>query len=259
MAPNRRSSTADDAEQRDEPGRHRGQERRAGPPDGVFRPEDTARCPLLGRGSAADRPPGIDPIDGDDDFTGVDQRRHRLGEPARRGRPRSGLSAGLPRLPRLVAEPQSGSPIDLCAAAFLQNRAADDGAARDGRDGCRARPMRSPPPCMSDTTCRPGEATSAVTPTVVRRSEGARAGGRRWRRRSASRPNASLRAASAAAADALDAFYRRSTCRLASASSGYPRRSCAAARDTLKNFNANRGARPADHVDQMLQLLRACW
>ncbi len=31
------------------------------------------------------------------------------------------------------------------------------------------------------------------------------------------------------------------------------------ARDTLKNFNANRGARAADHVDQMLDLLRACW
>jgi hypothetical protein len=31
------------------------------------------------------------------------------------------------------------------------------------------------------------------------------------------------------------------------------------ARDTLKNFNANRGARPADYVDQMLELLRACW
>ena len=31
------------------------------------------------------------------------------------------------------------------------------------------------------------------------------------------------------------------------------------ARDTLKNFNANRGERPPNYVDQMLDLLRDCW
>ena len=31
------------------------------------------------------------------------------------------------------------------------------------------------------------------------------------------------------------------------------------AKDTLKNFNANRGDRPADYADRMLDLLRACW
>ena len=31
------------------------------------------------------------------------------------------------------------------------------------------------------------------------------------------------------------------------------------AADTLKNFNANRGARPDDQVEQMLELLRAAW
>ena len=29
--------------------------------------------------------------------------------------------------------------------------------------------------------------------------------------------------------------------------------------DTLKNFNANRGERPADYADRMLERLRACW
>ena len=31
------------------------------------------------------------------------------------------------------------------------------------------------------------------------------------------------------------------------------------AQDTLKNFNANRSERPPDYVEQMLELLRACW
>jgi alcohol dehydrogenase class IV len=31
------------------------------------------------------------------------------------------------------------------------------------------------------------------------------------------------------------------------------------AADTLKNFNANRGARPDDQVERMLALLRAAW
>jgi alcohol dehydrogenase class IV len=31
------------------------------------------------------------------------------------------------------------------------------------------------------------------------------------------------------------------------------------AQDTLKNFNANRGARPGDQVQRMLELLRAAW
>jgi hypothetical protein len=31
------------------------------------------------------------------------------------------------------------------------------------------------------------------------------------------------------------------------------------ARDTLKNFNANPGARAGDYADKMLRLLRAAW
>jgi hypothetical protein len=31
------------------------------------------------------------------------------------------------------------------------------------------------------------------------------------------------------------------------------------ARDTLKNFNANPGARPEGYVDEMLRLLQAAW
>src|SRR5262249_58439674 len=54
--PTRRSSDlaadhqrADHADERDEPGRHRPQERRAGPPHGVLRPEDAAGGAVLGR------------------------------------------------------------------------------------------------------------------------------------------------------------------------------------------------------------------
>ena len=31
------------------------------------------------------------------------------------------------------------------------------------------------------------------------------------------------------------------------------------ANDTLKNFNANPGARSEDYVERMLSLLKACW
>ena len=66
--------------------------------------------------------------------------------------------------------------------------------------------------------------------------------------------------AAAATADALEAFYR---------SIGMPTRVheldipqddlALLAHDTLKNFNANPGARPEGYVDEMLQLLQAAW
>jgi len=64
----------------------------------------------------------------------------------------------------------------------------------------------------------------------------------------------------AAVADALEAFYRRIDMPARVRDLGIPEADLPLlARDTLKNFNANRGERPADYVDQMLELLRACW
>ncbi len=63
-----------------------------------------------------------------------------------------------------------------------------------------------------------------------------------------------------AAAQALEAFYRGIDMPARVRELGISEAELPLlARDTLKNFNANRGARPADYVDQMLDLLRACW
>src|SRR5580765_1311276 len=74
-------------------------------------------------------------------------------------------------LPRLITEPNDAGPrIDLCAAAFLQNRAGDDGATRDGRDeaSSAAYALATALHVRYDHVGQ-GEATSSVTPTVIRR------------------------------------------------------------------------------------------
>jgi alcohol dehydrogenase class IV len=167
-------------------------------------------------------------------------------------------------LERLVADPNDAGPrIELCTAAFLQNRAADDGAAREGRDqvASGAYALATALHIRYDHVGQ-GEATSAVTPGVLRQL-------------GHSRPDAAQRMAEAlgagpeglagdieagVAADWLQAFYLRI---------GMPARVSALripeaelpllARDTLKNFNANRRERSADHVDRMLDLLQSCW
>ena len=167
-------------------------------------------------------------------------------------------------LPRLVAEPNDAGPrIELCAAAFLQNRAADDGAAREGRDGASsaAYALATVLHIRYDHVGQ-GEATSAVTPGAVRRLGASREDSVRRMAEAlgAGKARMAPEAAATAAAEALDAFYR---------GIGMPSRVRdlripeaelpLLAQDTLKNFNANRGERPADHADRMLELLRACW
>lgn len=167
-------------------------------------------------------------------------------------------------LPRLVADPDDAAPrIELCAAAFLQNRAADDGAAREGRDraSSAAYALATALHLRYDHVGQ-GEATSAVLPSVLRRLAGTDGNGvARMAEALGVRSNGMLGpAAAGAAADALEAFYR---------SIGMPARLRdlqipeadlpLLARDTLKNFNANPGERPADYVEQMLDLLHACW
>ena len=152
-------------------------------------------------------------------------------------------------LPRLVAEPDDAAPrIDLCTAAFLQNRAADDGAARDARDraSSAAYALATALHIRYDHVGQ-GEATSAVTPTVVRGWAASRgAGGRRMAEAlGVATERMAPEAASAAAADALDAFYRGIGMPARVRELGIPEAELPLlARDTLKNFNANRGAPP---------------
>jgi alcohol dehydrogenase class IV len=168
-------------------------------------------------------------------------------------------------LPRIISEPDNANlRIDLCAAAFLENRAADDGAdRRRERDqtSSRAYALATALHLRYDHV-RQGEATSAVTPTVTRLTppRDASAAARIARALGVWNEGMSSDAAAAATADALDSLL---------ASIGMPTRVRALgipaeelpllARDTLKNFNANPGVRSDSYVDDMLGLLRAAW
>jgi alcohol dehydrogenase class IV len=168
-------------------------------------------------------------------------------------------------LPRIMSEPDNVElRIDLCAAALLENRAADDGAdRRRERDqtSSRAYALATALHIRYDHV-RQGEATSAVSPTVTRLTppQDARAAARIADALGVWREGMSTDAAAVATADALESLYR---------SIGMPTRVHelaipeddlpVLAHDTLKNFNANPGARSDSYVDDMLQLLRAAW
>jgi alcohol dehydrogenase class IV len=168
-------------------------------------------------------------------------------------------------LPRIMAEPQNaGLRIELCAAAFLENRAADDGAdRRRERDhpSSRAYALATALHIRYDHV-RQGEATSAVMPTVTRLTPPTdqEAGARLAQALGVWREGMSAEDMAVATADALEVFYR---------SIGMPTRVRdleipeedlpLLARDTLKNFNANPGARPEGYVGEMLRLLETAW
>jgi alcohol dehydrogenase class IV len=168
-------------------------------------------------------------------------------------------------LPRLMAEPDNAAlRIDLCTAALLMNRAADDGAdRRTERDQASSNAYALATALhIRYHHVGQGEATSAVTPTVTRLTppqdpDGAArlaAALHVWQQ------GMSAQAATEATATALEALYR---------SIGMPTRVreldvpeaelSLVARDTLKNFNANPGQRSAAYTDEMLRLLQAAW
>src|SRR5262249_2012147 len=114
-------------------------------------------------------------------------------------------------LPRLVAAPGEAAPrIDLCAAAFLLHRAADDGADRGAREraSSAAYALATALHIRYDHVGQ-GEATSAVTPSIVRRLGGDReAGARRMAEvLGVAAPGMAPESLAGAAADALAASY----------------------------------------------------
>lgn len=161
-------------------------------------------------------------------------------------------------LPRLIADPEDPTPrLELCASAFLLNRAADDGDS-GGRDPIAAAAYALATALHNRyVQVGQGEATAAVTPGVVRAMGGA--GSERIAKLLESIGEAKS-PASRPAGDALANFYR---------AIGMPSRLRdleiseedlpPVASETLKNFNANRGKRSPDYVAQMEALLRACW
>jgi alcohol dehydrogenase class IV len=168
-------------------------------------------------------------------------------------------------LPRVVVEPDNAAlRIDLCAAAFLMNRAADDGA-----DRRTERDQTSSDAYALATALHiryhhlgQGETTSAVGPTVTRLTppRNVDTAVRIAAALDAWEEGMSAEAAAAATADALESFYR---------SIGMPARVRELdipeadlpllAQDTRKNFNANPGVQSEDNIERMLRLLQAAW
>ena len=168
-------------------------------------------------------------------------------------------------LPRLMAEPDNATlRIDLCTAACLENRAADDSA-----DRRRERDRTSSSAYALATALHmryhhvgQGEATAAVMPVVTRLTppENVAVAARIASALGVWKDGMSAGEAAAATAAALEAFYRSigmpaRVHELDIALDDLPR----LAHDTLKNFNANPGARPEGYVDEMLRLLQAAW
>ncbi|HLZ69668.1 MAG TPA: iron-containing alcohol dehydrogenase [Dehalococcoidia bacterium] len=182
--------------------------------------------------------------------------------PLAAGDQRQAFALAHAALGRLPHEPENVQlRIDLCAAALLQNRAADDDAGR-GRDAAASASYALATALhIRYHHVGQGEATAAVWPTCLRRlappaapAQAIAAGLGVWRE------GMSAAAAIEAAAAALEALL---------AKAGMPSRVRELqipeadlpqlAQDTLKNFNANPGERPADYSARMLALLHAAW
>jgi alcohol dehydrogenase class IV len=168
-------------------------------------------------------------------------------------------------LPRIMNEPDNAAlRIDLCTAAFLENRAADDD---QGRRRERDQTASSVYALATALHIRyhhvwQGESTTSVLPTVTRLTPpgDADVAARIADAIGVWQTGMSAQAAADATADTLERIYR---------DIGMPTRLHELdisqadlpllAQDTLKNFNANPGHRPDDYVDQMLKLLQAAW
>lgn len=168
-------------------------------------------------------------------------------------------------LPRIMEEPDNAAlRIDLCAAAFLQNRAADDD---QGRRTARDQTSSSAYALATALHIRyhhvwQGESTSCVMPAVTRLTPPEKI---ETARRIADAlgvwgDGMTSADAAAATADRLDDIYRGIGMPARLRDVDIPKSELPLlAKDTLKNFNANPGDRPDDYTDQMLKLLEAAW
>ena len=168
-------------------------------------------------------------------------------------------------LPRIMTEPENAAlRIDLCAAAFLQNRAGDDDQGRrTARDqtGASAYALATALHIRYHHV-RQGESTSCVMPTVTRMTppENLENAARIADALGVWRKDMSATDAAAATADRLEAIYQKIGMPARISEVDIPKEDLPLlAQDTLKNFNANPGNRPDDYVEQMLSLLEASW
>jgi alcohol dehydrogenase class IV len=165
---------------------------------------------------------------------------------------------------RLVDELDNPSlRADLCVAAFLMNRAEDDGSRRI-RDGAfsgnyavsTALHVRYP-------HVGQGESTSVVHAAKIRLSATIDARSARQVAEALQVWQAGMdaRLAARAVADALEALYTRVGVPTQLRQLDIPRESLRnIARETVKNFNANAGERsPADQIEDAMRLLEAAY
>jgi alcohol dehydrogenase class IV len=168
-------------------------------------------------------------------------------------------------LPRIMDEPANGAlRIDLCAAALLENRAADDDQGRR-----RARDTTSAHAYALSTALHiryhhvwQGESTTTVMPTVTRLTppDNPLSAERIAQSLGVWSAGMSPEQATLATADAIEKTYSDIGMPTRLRDVDIPEDELALlANDTLKNFNANPGHRADDYAEQMLALLRAAW
>lgn len=168
-------------------------------------------------------------------------------------------------LPKIMTEPDNAAlRIDLCTAAFLENRAADDDQGRRrGRDttSASAYALATALHIRYDHVWQ-GESTSSVMPVVTRLTppDEVDVAARIAEALGVWREGMSSREAAEATADRLEAIYRDVGMPTRVHELDIPQADLPLlAQDTLKNFNANPGLRADDYQEQMLKLLQAAW
>jgi alcohol dehydrogenase class IV len=166
--------------------------------------------------------------------------------------------------PRLVDELDNPSPrVELCIAAFLQNRAEDDGVRRFRGGAFSGDYAVSTALHVRYPHVGQGESTSVVHAAKIRISERIDPSASRqvaealgvWR------DEMDARASAMAAADSLDALYSRIGVPTRLRQLQIPRADLSLiASETVKNFNANAGVRSdAERIDEAMRLLEAAW
>jgi alcohol dehydrogenase class IV len=166
--------------------------------------------------------------------------------------------------PRLMDESENPSlRLDLCIAAFLQDRAEDDGARRDRGGAFAGNYAVSTALHVRYPHVGQGESTSVVHAAKIRLAETVDASAARqvaealevWRE------GMDPRQAAWAVADRLESLYADVGVPTRLRQLPIPRDDLhAIARQTVKNFNANAGTRsPAAQIEEAMRLLEAAY
>ncbi len=165
---------------------------------------------------------------------------------------------------RLTDEPEDASlRVDLCIAAFLQNRAEDDGFRRLRGGAFAGDYAVSTALHVRYPHVGQGESTSVVHATKIRLSESVDLPSARQVATALGvfHDGMAARTAALAAADALEALYTRIGVPIRLRQLAIPREELLSiAGETVKNFNANAGTRSAaEQIEDALRLLEAAY